>query len=343
MQNRVYKRVMKKRNLSNLSSRFLNYIQKFRKPTNSLPIKRKNFDYSFELSKLKFADVIFDNIVELIIDLLSDVTLIYKSGNRRLFDFIVTFLNLYGKRAMYLLYKDGYVVLKIGFSKIELLEKNEYTKSQQNGKIIFESKEKLTDSDFLVVLESEHYQTYGESHYKVLQPFLKFIDNVLNASNTITEKLGVAIFATPTTPKNLNTVYKLDPEEKMELEKEIEKNYGALDTQNLIKIFSEELKFNTINLAGLDINLSERLKIGILAIVDKIKIPANQVGIIDANTSKAFANGSEISESDLLKYKTFERAFVGFVYRLFYLLDFKEGDFDYTIYNKSKLNNNEDN
>jgi hypothetical protein len=36
-------------------------------------------------------------------------------------------------------------------------------------------------------------------------------------------------------------------------------------------------------------------------------VPANQVGIIDANSSKSFANGSELREGDITKYRNFRR------------------------------------
>jgi hypothetical protein len=69
------------------------------------------------------------------------------------------------------------------------------------------------------------------------------------------------------------------------------------------------MNWQVINLAGLELRLQEKVKTAILAIVDRVKIPANQVAIIDAQTNKQMANGSEIREGDKLKYKTFRRLF----------------------------------
>ena len=74
-------------------------------------------------------------------------------------------------------------------------------------------------------------------------------------------------------------------------------------------ILPREMSWQTINLAGLDLKMQEKVKIAILAIADRIKIPANQVVIIDAQSSKSLANGSEIREGDKLKYKSFKRLF----------------------------------
>ena len=74
-------------------------------------------------------------------------------------------------------------------------------------------------------------------------------------------------------------------------------------------LLPREMAWQVINLAGLDLKMQEKVKIAILAIVDRIKIPANQVAIIDAQSSKQLANGGEIREGDKLKYKTFRRLF----------------------------------
>ena len=87
------------------------------------------------------------------------------------------------------------------------------------------------------------------------------------------------------------------------------KEYGSLSNQSNIMLLPREMSWQTINLAGLDLKMQEKVKIAILAIVDRIKIPANQVAIIDAQSSKQLANGSEMREGDKLKYKSFRRLF----------------------------------
>ena len=86
-------------------------------------------------------------------------------------------------------------------------------------------------------------------------------------------------------------------------------DYGALSKQSNLMLLPREMSWQVINLAGLDLKMAEKVKTAILAIVDRIKIPANQVAIIDAQSSKQLANGGEIREGDKLKYKTFRRLF----------------------------------
>ena len=101
----------------------------------------------------------------------------------------------------------------------------------------------------------------------------------------------------------------LKDNEKKDLEKQMRDDYGALDRQSNIMLLPREMNFQTINLAGLDLRMAEKVKTAILAIVDRIKIPANQVAIIDAQSNKSLANGGEIREGDKLKYKSFRRLF----------------------------------
>ena len=95
----------------------------------------------------------------------------------------------------------------------------------------------------------------------------------------------------------------------VDMEKEMREDYGALSKQSNLMLLPREMSWQVINLAGLDLKMAEKVKTAILAIVDRIKIPANQVAIIDAQSSKQLANGSEIREGDKLKYKTFRRLF----------------------------------
>ena len=178
---------------------------------------------------------------------------------------------------------------------------------------------------------------YGKSHFDKLFPFFDLLNNILNASNTITKRLGVAVFATPVTPGSSSFTGNLTPEQKKKIEDEIENMYGALDSQNILHILTEDLKFNQINLAGQNINLTERSKIAILTIADKIKVPANQISLIDASASKAFANGSEILAGDFQKYQSFERLLVSTFYTLAEILGCS---ITYNIYNKPVIPNN---
>ena len=91
------------------------------------------------------------------------------------------------------------------------------------------------------------------------------------------------------------------------------------------------MRFDTINLTGIDTKMTERVKLNVELIADRIKVPASQIAVIDASAGKSLSNGGEVHEGDRLKYKTYERllnkTFVAFAEDLGLKVT-------YTIYNK---------
>lgn len=323
---------MKNNFINRTAERVHNYFLSL-KPLNYIPVRKNERSYDINIGNLDFAKVVFENVCDILVDLVSDTTLELKSGNAVTFQAFNKFFNRDGKRAMIDIFKNGYIVIGYDNGVFTLLNSGEYRKSTDGKKLEF----KHTDPNWqgeIIVFEGEHHRIYDMSHLEKLKPFLEMLNNILNASNTVTKKLGVAIFATPRTVSGMNTVQKLLPNEIKELEKSTEKNYGALDTQKIIHFLSDDLRFEVINLAGQNLGLEEKLKVATLAIADKIKVPANQISLIDANTPKAFANGSEISEGDFQKYQSFERLLISTFVQLATMLQI---DISYVIENKPKL------
>lgn len=158
-------------------------------------------------------------------------------------------------------------------------------------------------------MKSATYAMYQKSDKELCKGFLDFLDDVLNGAATVSKRLGVVVVASP---KNLNsapTAIVLTDEQKKKIEKDMREEYGALHDQSNMMLLPREMSFETINLAGLDLKMQDKTKTAILAIADRIKVPANQVAIIDAQSSKSLSNGSEIREGDKLKYKSFRRLF----------------------------------
>ena len=323
---------MKNNFINRTTSRIRNYFLSIR-PLNYIPVRKSQKSYDIDIGNLDFATIVFENACDLLVDLVSDTTLILKSGNPAAFNAFNKFFNRDGKRTLVDIFTKGYVVIGYRQGEFSLLDTDEYFKVVNGKRLEFKHRNPHWQGE-IIVFEGEHHRIYGMSHYEKLKPFLEMLNNVLNASNTITKKLGVTIFATPRTVSGMNTVQKLLPSEIEKLEKSVEKNYGALDTQKIIHFLSDDLKFEIINLAGQNLGLNEKLKIAVLTIADKIKCPANQIGLIDANTSKAFANGSEIKEGDFQKYQSFERLLVSTFVELAKMLQI---DITYEIYNKPKL------
>ena len=260
----------------------------------------------------KFAEVIWYNICDILTDLIEDVKLQNDATTDASLPKYVAFkvfVYTHGKQVLQRLFDEGYVVL--GYNKkvnvFWQMREHEYTKITEDDTVIV--KPKNEEDVRAYVMKSSTYVTYAKSDRAICNGFLNFLDDVLNASATVSKRLGAVVVASP---KNLNsapTATVLTDEQKKKIEEDMRRDYGALSSQSNVMILPREMSWQVINLAGLELRMQEKVKTAILAIVDRIKIPANQVAIIDAQSNKQLANGSEIREGDKLKYKTFRRLF----------------------------------
>lgn len=269
------------------------------------------YTFGWEACKHSFATLIWYNICDLLTDLIEDVQINEKAGavnDERKFAAFKAFVYGFGKQVLQRLFDEGLVV--IGYKPLlgifYQMEDYEYTRITERNVTIVQPKDEAVVA---FVMKSATYAMYGMSDKHICKGFLSFLDDVLNGSATVSKRLGAVVIASP---KNLNsapTSVVLTDEQKKKIEEDLRKEYGALSNQSNIMLLPREMSWQTINLAGLDLKMQEKVKTAILAIVDRIKIPANQVAIIDAQSSKSLANGSEIREGDKLKYKSFKRLF----------------------------------
>ncbi len=257
----------------------------------------------------KFSELIWYNICDLLTDLIEDVKLTNENSSD-LVKFVAfkVFVYTHGKQVLQRLFDEGYVVL--GYNpKVQIfwqMRESEYTKISENDVTIPKPKDENVQA---YVMKSSTFVTYAKSDRTICKGFLDFLDDVLNASATVSKRLGAVVVACPKNLNNAPTATVLTEEQKKQMEKAIREDYGALSSQSNVMILPREMNWQVINLAGLELRMQEKVKTAILGIVDRIKIPANQVAIIDAQGSKQLANGSEIREGDKLKYKTFRRLF----------------------------------
>ena len=260
--------------------------------------------------RLNFANAIFYNICDLLTDISASVEFKYKRGDLELFAGFKVFFDAWGKYVLNALFKNGYVV--IGRRKndtwFRVLNNNEYNLNNTNNGII---QAQPYDEDIDVyVMRSQTMMLEGKSDRDVLMPFLKYLDNVLNGSNTVSERMGAMVVMSPQQASGVPVSTILTEKDKERIEKEIggkDSKYGYLHNQKSMLLLPNAMNIQTINLAGLDNRMQEKVRTAILAICDRIKVPANQVAIIDANSSKTLANGSELREGDLTKYRNFRR------------------------------------
>lgn len=292
--------------------KIIDYIKSGFKRGNNVLIDANVCNLSaFNLSCRNYAALIWYNICDLLTDLAEDVTLtntkLDDADKIYLFAAFKAFFYKWGKCTLQILFDDGFCVVGFDGSRFWLMNQNEYLQQNMpNGEIVIKP---YNDNVSVYVMRSSTYISRQKSDKSICQPFLDFLDDVLNGSATISKRLGAVVIASPKTAPQLPVPAVLTDKDKEAIEKEWGEKYGVLNKQSNIMILPKEMDWTTINLAGLDLKTLEKTKLAILGIVDRIKVPANQVAIIDANTSKQIANGSELREGDKLKYKTFRRLF----------------------------------
>lgn len=269
---------------------------------------------SWGICAYKFSSVIWYNICDILTDIIEDVKLTDVTGalpfspQGQKFTAFKVFVYAWGKSVLQRLYDDGFVVIGYDdtFYKFWMMDESEYRRVTVDGVTTIEVKDERVRK---YVMKSATWVMYGKSDKEMCKGFLDFLDDVLNGSATVSKRLGAVVIASPKNLTNAPTATVLTKEQKKEIEKEMREDYGALSHQSNMMLLPREMSWQTINLAGLDLKMQEKTKTAILAIVDRVKVPANQVAIIDAQSNKSLANGGEIREGDKLKYKSFRRLF----------------------------------
>lgn len=265
-------------------------------------------------TRYDFANLIWYNICDLLTDIIEDVQITDVSGAAPLseagikFNSFRSFVYAWGKAILQRLFDKGYVV--IGYDnatyRFWIMDETEYRRVRRYDVTILVPNDSTVQ---LYAMKSSTYVVYEKSDRELCKGFLEFLNDVLNGSATVSKRLGAVVVASPKNLTNAPTATVLTEEQKKKMEKDLREDYGALSSQSNVLLLPREMSWQVINLAGLDLRMLEKVKTAILAIVDRIKIPANQVAIVDANSSKQLSNGSEIREGDRLKYKTFGRLF----------------------------------
>ena len=288
------------------------------------------------LTCLPFGELVFQNVVEMLTDLDNDVTfqLLSDRGTMTFSEF-VRFFNDEGEATLWRVYRHGYAVIGYKWDDEEdyvtamrLLEPDEWRKEQYNGDTYI----RPVDPTWRVyVMKSPTYRVKSISDYELCRPAVEFLDNTLNASNTSVKKLGAFVVASPETAGAAPTPSVLNEKDKKDMEKEIAKEYGLLNKQRQIMLLPRGMKFQTVSLTNIDQKLTERVRMAVELIADRIKVPASQIAVIDATAGKSLSNGGEVHEGDRLKYKTYERLLNKTFIMLAQALGIRV---TYTIYNK---------
>lgn len=277
--------------------------------------RETSFFGGFGCAHYSFAPLIWYNICDLLTDLIEDVKIENAVKDEKplsdkglKFAAFKVFVYAWGKTVLQRLFDEGFVVIGYDPKKLRFwqMESTEYRQVNESDVTFVEPVDKSVE---LYVMKSATFVSFSKSDKAICKGFLDFLDDVFNGSATVSKRLGAVVVASPKNLTGAPTATVLTDEQKKKMEKEMREDYGAISRQSNIMLLPREMTWQTINLAGLDLKMAEKAKTAILAIVDRIKIPANQVAIIDAQSSKSLANGGEIREGDKLKYKTFRRLF----------------------------------
>lgn len=260
---------------------------------------------NWELTKYTFGRAMFLNIAQLLSDLYAE--LYWEVRDTPMSIAWRDWANRNGQRIMLqLMYGDGYKV--IGYERTDggqwmfyELPTSAYT-TQTVGDV--EMVKCYKADQLFYVLKSPTFEQLGQSDYQLCEGYIRLLDATLNGATTTAERLGAYVIMSPSSGEFGGVITKT---EKDELEKELEKQYGMLSKQKQLMVLSQPMQSQIVSLAGLDIRMNDKARLAILAIADRLKVPANQIAIIDANSSKSLSNGTELREGDMAKYRSFRR------------------------------------
>lgn len=254
--------------------------------------------------RLPFSKLIFYNICDLLTDIANETKMQYRNGDLSTYVGLSAFFDAWGKYCLNAILECGYVVIGKTGDMFHVMTPNDYTQMSDTDSLRLKPKDPNT---ILYIMKSQTFQLYQCSDKDILKAWLKYLDNVMNSSNTATARLGAMVVMSPENAPSAQTTATLNEEQKKRLEESISESYGSLNTQKQVLLLTKSMRTQVVNLSGLDQRTMEKAKLAILAICDRIKVPANQVAIIDAQGSKSLSNGTELREGDLAKYRSFRR------------------------------------
>ena len=171
--------------------------------------------------RMNFANVIFYNICDLLTDISAAVEFRYRGGDLQLFAGFKTFFDSWGKYVLNALFKNGFVVIgrRNGDTWFWVLDPSEYTINTTNAGLLKVYPNR--DDVEVYVMSSQTMKLEGKSDREMLQPFLRYLDNVLNGSNTVSERMGTLVVMSPQQASGVPVSTILTEKDKERIEKEI--------------------------------------------------------------------------------------------------------------------------
>lgn len=314
-------------NIKSLFTRNSNHALRWYGDTYGLP---------WEISRHKFGDLVYLNIAQILTDLYAELSWVSISDTEK-WKAWRTWAERNGQRLLLkLLRTDGYAVIgyhstmdaegKVSWYFYELPRKAYRTQRVDDVEVV-----KCNDaSQMFYVMRSPTFEQTGTSDYELCKPFVAMLDAVLNGATTTAERLGAYVVMSP---KADNFGGVLTESDKEDLEKTTQEQYGMLRGQKQMMIMPRPMDSQIVSLANVDVRMKDKAVMAICGIADRLKVPVNQIAMIDGGQTKAFANGTEYREGDMAKYRTFRRLIDATFYDMAYELGLRP---DYTLENEPK-------
>lgn len=281
-----------------------------RRDNHTLQVFANGYGQPLVLTAHKFGETIFLNAAQLLTDLYSEVvwSAVVETPKYKAW---LDFVNRNGQRIMLqLLRVKGYAVIgydmrmnadsTMEYAFYELPETKYHVMTKGNREYV----ECYDPQQMYYVIKSPTYEQTGASDHWHCRGYIAMLDAVFNGATTTAERLGAYVVMSP---KQDAIGGVLVEGEKEEIEKELQHDYGMLSRQKQIMVMPRPMDSAVVSLAAVDARLETKARLAILAITDRLKVPANQIGIIDSTSSKSLANGTELREGDLSKYRSFRR------------------------------------
>ena len=299
-----------------------------------LTYKRGGWLPNLELTKHKFGETIYLNIVELLTSIYAELTW---SGDATSAKFRAwkMWADRNGQRILtqLLFARDGFCV--VGYDHDETNDTWRFYELPRDAWRVDSTGDVVkivctSPAQRFYVLKSPAMEAVGMSEAMLCDGFVKMIDAVMNGATTTAERLGAYVVMSPKQDNFGGVMLKGD---KDDFEKELQKEYGMLSKQKQIMVLPRPMDSQVVSLAAVDTKMSEKLRAAVLGIADRIKVPANQIALIDANSSKPLSNGTELREGDMSKYRSFRRLVDSTFYDMAKELGLRV---DYTLENEPK-------
>ena len=215
--------------------RLSDYIEQWRdRYSKSVLVDNSRLYVDTCITQMPFAEAMFYNIIDLLTDICNDTKFVYRGTNAQVFAAFSAFFDTYGQQVMNLLFDNGFAVIKIDRTSgvfLRLMDISEYTTETHGTRV----EVRAIDGSEVYVMRSPTFCAVGKSDRQLLKPYLKYLDNVLNGSNTANERMGVLISVSPESVSGAPTQPTLTKWEKDEFEKKLggdESEYGILKSKS---------------------------------------------------------------------------------------------------------------